>query len=313
MYAQLLGTVRDEVQRTGNPAIDNRVAGFLLLDSTGDVEIISWATGASQFKGSVAQGTSPLRDSHAEILCRRGLQRYLLYQGSTAQGTSPLRDSHAEILCRRGLQRYLLYQVQLHRDNPKESILQRPNDGIKLVLKPNYTIHFLCSSAPCGDATSYSDYVSKPCDSKEHAADMAEHGELQMKYPESTEPVALNDETMSSQQARMSCSDKILKWNTLGVQGCLLTQFIRPLYISSFVFQHQFDKSQVTRALCCRAAGLSFEDNIYHVNHARYHTSFDDTKDSVESLHHQENATNWNAAEKTVEITNCATGMDLEG
>lgn len=50
----------------------------------------------------------------------------------------------------------------------------------------------------------------------------------------------------------MSCSDKLARWNVLGLQGCLLSQFVEPIYMSSLTLGALYDAGHLARAVCCR-------------------------------------------------------------
>lgn len=50
----------------------------------------------------------------------------------------------------------------------------------------------------------------------------------------------------------LSCSDKICLWNILGIQGALLSQFVKPIYLNYFLIGDDFDLDSVSRALISR-------------------------------------------------------------
>ena len=67
-----------------------------------------------------------------------------------------------------------------------------------------------------------------------------------------------------------SCSDKLCRWNCLGLQGSLLMPILdKPLYMTTLTVGRKFSRAICQRAVCCRADGFRSDSSkgIFHLNH----------------------------------------------
>ncbi|XP_054903819.1 double-stranded RNA-specific adenosine deaminase [Poeciliopsis prolifica] len=192
-------------------------------------------------------------------------------------------DCHAEIISRRGFIRFLYSELLKHYDGADDSIFE-PAEENKLKIKPDITFHLYISTAPCGDGALFDKSCSEAGDEIEGHKPLfenAKQGKLRTKVEngEGTIPVESSaivptwDGIQHGERLRtMSCSDKILRWNVLGLQGALLSHFLHPIYLKSITLGYLYSHGHLTRAVCCRLARDSeaFSQNLpppFTLNH----------------------------------------------
>jgi hypothetical protein len=75
-------------------------------------------------------------------------------------------------------------------------------------------------------------------------------------HPIGTIPLTSSTQQQQQRGNVMTCSDKIARWNILGLQGSFLSHFLtNPLYLRTVIVGRKFSEVHGRRALCCRFAG----------------------------------------------------------
>mmetsp|Transcript_24017 Transcript_24017/g.37668 ORF Transcript_24017/g.37668 Transcript_24017/m.37668 type:complete len:328 (+) Transcript_24017:461-1444(+) len=173
-------------------------------------------------------------------------------------------------------------------------------DSARFRLKDNISLHLYTSSQPCGNATIKRWAKSGKERFQEELKDrweMAPHPKLQilarsegqvallckrdplvaqeLEDQEDEEDGARKDSSSKKASSiapgtalpgqgkgfAMTCSDKIARWNALGLQGGLLANLVEPIFLTSCTVGRKFSRLHCMRALCCRLQDFTREKN----------------------------------------------------
>ncbi|KAJ8351657.1 hypothetical protein SKAU_G00231330 [Synaphobranchus kaupii] len=234
-----------------------------------------------------------------------------------------LNDCHAEIIARRSLIRYLYTQLELllssKKDEQQRSIFSRC-DGQGYRLKDHVQFHLYISTSPCGDARIFSPHEVGVEDQGDRHPNRKARGQLRTKIEsgEGTIPVRSSNTIQTwdgvlqgERLLTMSCSDKITRWNVVGVQGSLMSYFTEPIYFSSIILGSLYHADHLSRAMYQRVADIEDLPQLFTLN--RPLLSGISNAEARQPGKAPNFSVNWTVGDQVLEVINATTGKDDAG
>ncbi|KAM6162846.1 double-stranded RNA-specific editase 1 isoform 1-T1 [Erethizon dorsatum] len=291
----VLGKFSDLTDNFSSPHARRKVlAGVVMTTGTDvkDAKVISVSTGTKCING--------------EYMSDRGLA---------------LNDCHAEIISRRSLLRFLYTQLELYltsKDDQKRSIFQKSERG-GFRLKDTVQFHLYISTSPCGDARIFSPHEPVLEEPADRHPNRKARGQLRTKIEsgEGTIPVRSSasvqtwDGVLQGERLlTMSCSDKIARWNVVGIQGSLLSIFVEPIYFSSIILGSLYHGDHLSRAMYQRISNIEDLPPLYTLNKPLLSGNNAEARQPGKAPNF---SVNWTVGDSTIEVINATTGKDELG
>ncbi|XP_014098748.3 tRNA-specific adenosine deaminase 1 [Bactrocera oleae] len=226
-----------------------------------------------------------------------------------------LNDSHAEVLARRALLRYIYHLLKRVIEYSDEGVFQWDSENVCFRIRPDLNFHFVSTQTPCGDACIRNEAIEEKSTKEEHIIndeptqpklkkrkinkendeneDCAPNGDDNVGALLEPSPndavytgaklIGLTDQQDAMEQKigavrtkpgrgdrtlSMSCSDKLARWNVFGMQGALLDILLaHPIYFETLNFVGCAEnEAAIRRAIYDRFIGKQFKTTKYKIH-----------------------------------------------
>ncbi|XP_028428076.1 double-stranded RNA-specific editase 1-like isoform X1 [Perca flavescens] len=232
-----------------------------------------------------------------------------------------LNDCHAEVLARRSLVRFLYSQLEHFLSDQEEeqqkSIFSQCEHRRGFRLRENVQFHLYISTSPCGDARIFSPHEAAMEDQGDRHPNRKARGQLRTKIEsgEGTIPVRSSNTIQTwdgvlqgERLLTMSCSDKIARWNVVGLQGSLMSYFTEAVYFSSIILGSLYHADHCSRAMYHRITEIQDLPQSFSLN--RPLLSGITNAEARQPGKAPNISMNWALGDPGLEVINATTGKD---
>ncbi|XP_070305016.1 double-stranded RNA-specific editase B2-like [Salvelinus sp. IW2-2015] len=232
-------------------------------------------------------------------------------------------DCHAEVTTRRAFLRFLYAQLELFLCNwpgsLEQSIFVRDKESVYR-LRDGILFHMYVSSSPCGDARLNCPYEITATHQSGYrfVRKLRCHLRMKMEGGEGTLPVSVLRANQKWHRGlpreppvTMSCTDKIARWNILGLQGSLLSHLVEPVYLHSLTVGSLCHTGHLGRTMARRMGHIAPLPSSYRRN--KLLLGCLSSSEGRQPGKSPSFSVNWSAGDGELEVVDVSTGRKDSG